>query len=176
MTINKKEDYQLQFADMRLLRVKYWNFADQLQEGELMVHYVVAQEVIEIFQELWSHHFQIDKMRLIDAYGLSDLLSMKDNNTSAFNYRVVAGEERLSNHSYGLAIDINPIQNPYMKGEIILPYEGKKYLDRTIPEKGKIQKNGFCYEAFHSRGWIWGGDWDDKKDYHHFEKKIEGIN
>lgn len=162
--------------DLRLLKILYWDFNDHIQEGELIVHRIIVQEVLDIFQELLKHHFNIDKMKPIDVYGGDDVRSMEDNNSSAYNYRVVAGESRLSNHSYGLAIDINPIQNPYIKNGVVLPLLGKQYIDRNIIEKGMIKESEACYRAFHNRGWIWGGAWEGKKDYHHFEKKVEGIN
>ncbi len=164
------------FSDLKTLKIKYWDFDESIQQGELIVHGCVAKEVLEIFDELFLEHFCIHKMCLIDVYGGDDLLSMAENNTSAFNYRTVAGEERLSQHSYGLAIDINPHQNPYINGAVVLPRQGELYRDRSLEHKGMIKASDVCYKAFISRGWIWGGDWTDKKDYHHFEKKIKGIN
>ncbi len=114
----------------------------------------------------------IEKMKLIDDYGANDEASMKDNNTSAFCYRVVANTKKLSNHSKGASIDINPLYNPYISGKIISPANAKKYTDRNINEKGVIKKEDDLYNAFIKRGWTWGGEWKSKKDYQHFEKEI----
>lgn len=154
----------------------FWNFEDQPQLGEIIVCDAIAEEVTEIFNELYEARFPIEKMKLIEVYEGSDLLSMGDNNTSAFNYRMIAGTNRLSNHSFGLAIDINPRQNPYIKGSLILPEDSKEFINRSDIKKGMIVKDNPCHNAFLSRGWIWGGDWLDKKDYHHFEKYVPGIN
>nr|WP_243182907.1 M15 family metallopeptidase [Anaerosolibacter carboniphilus] len=98
---------------------------------------------------------------------------MENNNTSAFNFRDVADSKGvLSKHSYGVAIDINPIQNPYMKGEKVSPAAGKSYLDRGEIRKGMIIKGDVCYKAFKDRGWTWGGEWKTMKDYQHFQKSI----
>lgn len=110
---------------------------------------------------------------MIDDYNADDDKSMKANNTSAFCYREIAGTDVLSNHSFGRAIDVNPLQNPQVtsKGKIS-PEEGRPYVDRSVNRKGMIQKGDDCYNAFVSRGWTWGGDWNSTKDYQHFEKVV----
>jgi hypothetical protein len=95
---------------------------------------------------------------------------MAENNTSAFNFRRITNSTTISKHGYGVAIDINPIQNPYIRGETILPPAGEEYLDRSNIRMGMITKGDICYQAFISRGWKWGGDWSTPKDYQHFEK------
>lgn len=167
------EDAPVGLEDLSYLNLTYWDFDEQLQIGELIVHRKVAQEVVEIFQELYEAKYPIAKMRLIDEYYADDNLSMKDNNTSAFCYRVVEGTNVISTHSYGLAIDINPVQNPYIVGGKVLPIEGKEFLDRENVRKGMIVKGDPAYNAFKSRGWTWGGDWTRVKDYHHFQKDID---
>lgn len=115
--------------------------------------------------------FPIEKIRLIDEYKGSDDLSMKNNNTSAFNTRMIAGKKQLSNHSYGVAIDINPVQNPEVRGIKVRPGNAKAYANRQIVRKGMIIKGDACYSAFKKRDWSWGGEWKNIKDYQHFEKK-----
>jgi hypothetical protein len=155
------------------VKVLYWGFDDETHEGELVVHGVVAEEIAEIFQVLYEAKFPIEKIRLVDEYGGNDDLSMEDNNTSAFNFREVADSKGvLSKHSYGIAIDINPIQNPYVTGGKVSPEMGKDYIDRTVVQKGMIVKDDVCYKAFTDRGWAWGGEWKSLKDYQHFQKSI----
>ncbi|MDF2545208.1 MAG: D-alanyl-D-alanine carboxypeptidase [Anaerosolibacter sp.] len=155
------------------VKVLYWGFDGETHEGELVVHGAVAEEILEIFQILYESKFPIEKIRLVDEYGGNDDLSMEDNNTSAFNFREVADSKGvLSKHSYGIAIDINPIQNPYVTGGKISPAAGKNYIDRTVVQKGMIVKGDVCYKAFTDRGWTWGGEWKSLKDYQHFQKSI----
>ena len=126
-----------------------------------------------IFSKLHRARFPIEKIRLIDEYKGSDDASMADNNTSAFNHRPVIGEKNvLSNHSYGLAIDINPLINPYIsRTNTVAPPEGKKYVNREIKVPGIITKDSVCFRIFKDYGWAWGGDWKTIKDYQHFEKE-----
>ncbi len=172
--ISYQEDSPVGMEDLYYVQVLYWGFDDKEHIGELIVHKEIAKEVTEIFEELYNVKFPIEKIKLIDEYNARDELSMKDNNTSAYCFRPITGQkEKFSKHSYGIAIDINPIQNPYIKKENILPEEGKKYTDRKNIQKGMIVKDNACYKAFKSRGWIWGGEWKSLKDYQHFEKNIK---
>ncbi|WP_053956769.1 M15 family metallopeptidase [Inediibacterium massiliense] len=168
----KKNPY-ISLDDLAYARVCYVGFDNQDHQGELIVHKKVAKEVVEIFEELYKSKFPIEKIKLIDEYGASDELSMADNNTSAFCFREVTGNNKnLSKHSYGIAIDINPIQNPYIKGKKVAPLQGKQYMNRLHIQKGMIVKDDICYKAFKNRGWTWGGEWKSLKDYQHFEKNI----
>jgi len=168
---NKKAPVELE--DLSYVRVKYWGFDDKTHIGELIVYSLLAEEVTEIFRELYAAKFPIEKIRLIDEYEADDNLSMADNNSSAFCFRNVDGKQgSLSNHSYGVAIDINPIQNPYIRGDKVSPAEATEYINRKNVKKGMIIKNDPCYEAFIKRGWTWGGEWKTLKDYQHFEKDI----
>lgn len=171
--VSWKENSPIELEDLCYINVTYWGFDDKEHIGELIVHKELAQEVIEIFKELYETKYPIEKIKLIDEYNADDNLSMADNNTSAFCSREVTGQKGVfSRHSYGIAIDINPVQNPYVKGEIVLPEEGREYLDRTNIRKGMITVGDPCYNAFKSRGWTWGGEWYSLKDYQHFEKEI----
>ncbi|MCP4756830.1 MAG: M15 family metallopeptidase [Proteobacteria bacterium] len=154
------------------LRLVYWGYDGKIHRGELIVAKDVASEVLSIFRELFQKRFPIRRMRLIEHYGGSDDRSMESNNTSAFNCRSVTGRKNVfSAHSYGLAIDINPLVNPFISGSLVAPKNGKNYVDRTRKYKGMIINKGICHSAFKKRGWIWGGSWKSVKDYQHFEKK-----
>lgn len=169
---NDKIDY----SDLRHVVVKYVDFSGQTSEGELIVNVQVADDILAIFKELYDASYPIEKIRLIDEYNADDDASMADNNTSAFNYRTIDGTNELSDHGYGIAVDINPLYNPYVRegfGERnILPVNGSAYADRTVSFEHKIVKGDVCYQAFASRGWKWGGDWDSPVDYQHFYKEI----
>lgn len=172
--VSWKEGAPVEFGDLSYVKVKYWGFDEEEHIGELIVHKKVAEEIVEIFKELHEAKFSIEKIRLIDEYDASDDLSMEDNNTSSFCYREVAGKKgTLSKHSYGIAIDINPVQNPCVTGKRVSPLEGKEYKDRKNVRKGMIVKDDICYKAFKERGWIWGGEWKSLKDYQHFQKQID---
>lgn len=168
-----REGAPVKIEELRHVTVSHWGFDDKPHLGELIINEKVAQDVIDIFSELYKAEYPIEKIRLIDEYGASDEVSMKDNNTYSFCYREKTSSKNLSKHSFGLAIDINPIQNPYKKGNSILPDSGKEFLDRTQSSMGMIKAGDVCYKAFKSRGWTWGGEWTTLKDYQHFEKEIK---
>jgi len=149
-----------------LVDIPYISPLGKTLTGQLLIHRAIAQEVSEIFNELLQMRFPVTKMIPIVFYNWEDMDSMTDDNTSAFNYRTIAGTDRLSNHSYGLAIDINPRLNPYVKDMLILP-EGAVY-DVTKP--GTITPE--IAEVFLTRGWSWGGNWETLKDWQHFEKTL----
>lgn len=174
MNVSYKENNEIKLEDLAYVQVSHWGFDDKEYIGEIIVNEKIADQIVEIFRELHEAKFPIEKIRLIDEYNAEDDLSMLDNNSSAFCYREIAGSQgKLSNHSYGVAIDINPVQNPYVKNKIILPESGKEFLDRRDIRKGMIVEGDACYNAFKSRGWTWGGDWDSLKDYQHFEFKLD---
>lgn len=160
------------FSQLSLLQLSHLGFDGQTHTGQMVVRTEIAAEVCEIFRELYEKRFPIEKIRLIDDYSADDSAAMADNNTSAFCFRVIDGTKYLSNHSFGLAIDINPVQNPYLRGELVEPESGGAFLKRDDPVPGMITPAGDCYNAFVSRGWEWGGDWSSPVDYQHFEKKL----
>lgn len=168
-----KKETPFGYQELEYLVVSHVNFDGEHRAGEMIVSAGVGAEVLEIFAELYEKKFPIDKIGLIDHYGASDEASMADNNTSAFNYKTINNSAIVSKHGYGLAIDINPVQNPYVSGGTVLPAPGSDYLDRADIRRGMIVKGDDCYNAFISRGWIWGGDWDSPKDYQHFEKNFD---
>jgi len=167
-----REGCPVPLGDMRYLKVSFWGFDDAAHEGELIVNQSVANEVVNIFRALFAAHFAIQKMRLIDEYGGDDGASMADNNTSAFNCRDVAGKKGVfSKHSYGRAIDLNPLTNPFVTKDGIDPPAGAAFADRTQKAKGMIVEGDTVCTTFLSQGWAWGGAWKSMKDYQHFEKK-----
>jgi hypothetical protein len=156
------------FADLALLHLSYVDFDGQDADGELVVAASVAAPITEVFRRLHEIRFPIARMRTIEHYGGDDDRSMADNNCSGFNFRTIAGSSTLSRHAVGLAIDINPVQNPYLLGSKVLPPAAAAYLDRADVRPGMIVRPGPVVDAFTAMGWEWGGDWTTRKDYHHF--------
>ncbi len=170
-----QENETISLGELRYLRVLYLGFDGETHVGELIVNQSIAKDILEIMSELYRQSYPIERMVLVDAYGADDESSMSDNNTSAFNYREVAGTSTLSKHALGLAIDINPRYNPYVKqgegGELLVsPANGAEYADRNREFPYKIAKGDICLRLFQEHGFFWGGDWNYSKDYQHFEK------
>ena len=161
--------------DLRYLRVLHYNKEREVQEGELICHKDIADDLLVIFQELYKAAYPIERMVLIDEYDADDEASMRANNTSAFNFRPASGMRRLSSHSTGMAIDINPLYNPLVKERggrtLFYPSNAGAYIDRTKCFPYKIEKGDLCYRLFKKYGFSWGGDWRRSKDYQHFEKR-----
>lgn len=153
------------------LTVTHKDFSGESKQGHLIVAAEIAEEVLDIFREIYRARFPIYSIKLIDYFDALDYYSMKANNSSAFNFRYIAGTNRLSRHAFGMAVDINPIQNPYQRGSTIWPAAGEPYLDRSYVRQGMIVPGDAVYTAFVSRGWIWGGNWASPRDYHHFERR-----
>ncbi len=172
MGISYEENDNISLGELRYLRVLHLGFDGQTHIGELLVNVSIANDVLQIMRELYANEYAIEKMVLVDAYGADDERSMEDNNTSAFNYREIAGSSKLSRHSLGLAIDINPLYNPCVKndGASISPVNAGDYADRSQTFAHKIDENDLCYRLFLEHGFTWGGSWRSLKDYQHFEK------
>jgi peptidoglycan L-alanyl-D-glutamate endopeptidase CwlK len=151
-----------------LVEVGFWGFDAQWQRGAIVVHRELAEETAAIFAEIAAARFPIEKVVPVSRYDWSDDLSMEDNNSSGFNYRLAVGKTDLSQHAWGRAIDINPRQNPYLRDELVLP-PGAVY-NPSVP--GTLLENGPVVLAFEKRGWTWGGRWTTRKDWHHFEKPL----
>lgn len=173
-----QENDNIQLGQLRYVRIKYYGFDGAVKDGELLVNEKIAQDTMEIFYDLYKHQYPLQEVSLIDKYDGDDGRSMRANNTSAFNYRVIAETENLSRHAYGMAIDINPRINPCVKEGVAQPKNGSLYAERD-PEKcrGKyrnfmIQKGDYLYQLFQAHGFTWGGDWNSLKDYQHFEKSM----
>ena len=157
--ISYGEDCIVPYEDLRYLNILYIDFYGEEQVGEIICNKAIAQDLVEIFYELYLAGYPLESVRLVDEYGGDDTLSMEHNNTSCFNFRVVDGTSSLSKHAYGLAIDINPLYNPYV----------------TWPNN-KIDENDLCYQLFTEHGFTWGGHWRTMKDYQHFQKALPEEN
>ncbi len=158
--------------ELRYLRVLHRDAQGNARVGELVVNASVANEVLDIFWQLYLASYPIHRMHLVDDYDASDEASCADDNTSAFNYRPISGGTTLSNHALGLAIDINTYENPYYIPATghLFPPEATRYLDRSLDEPYMIHPGDLCHRLFVERGWTWGGDWQRVLDYQHFEK------
>jgi hypothetical protein len=157
------------FADLRLLTVAHWGFDGRIHRGRLVVHRDYARGMVGAMRKLFRLRYPIRQMRLVDAYGADDHRSMDADNTSAFNCRFVAGSPGVwSEHAYGRAIDLNPIENPYVtESGYVSPPAGARFADRDHA-KGVIHRGGPVVRAFAAIGWEWGGNWSWPKDYQHF--------
>ena len=152
---------------LTLVDVEYYSFDDQLHRGQIVINKKAVEDIKAIFDFIKTSRFPIAKVIPIVKYNWDDETSMNENNTTAFNYRKVKGSKVLSSHSSGMAIDINPLQNPHIKGGKINPSNGKY----AIKAPGTILKDSKLVNEFVKRGWQWGGSWRSSKDYQHFEKK-----
>lgn len=172
------EDATIPLSDLRYLKIMHYGFDGKVREGEMIVNKAIAEITIEVFKELFEIAYPIQKMVLIDEYDADDELSMADNNTSAFNFRFISGTKTLSNHAMGLAIDINPLYNPYIFTDkngntVVQPANGQPFVNRNSNSRYFIKENDDLYCIFLKHGFTWGGDWQTKKDYQHFEYALE---
>ncbi len=163
------------YDDLCYLHILHYDFDGNPTAGEMICNKAIAQDLTEIFYELYRNEYRLEKVRLIDEYDGDDTASMEDNNTSCFNYRLVEGSASLSKHAWGLAVDINPLYNPYVTygedGAVnVSPAAGADYADRSLNFPYKIDQNDLCYRLFKQYGFTWGGDWNSSKDYQHFQK------
>ena len=154
--------------DLRLLTLTYRGFDGRAHTGRLVVHRDVAREVVGAFRSLYAAGFPLRRMVPVDAYRGSDFRSIEADNTSAFNCRVVDGTTRWSEHAYGRAIDINPIENPYVSNGRTTHGASRPYLDRSRHRRGMAYPGGALVRAFDAIGWGWGGRWSNPTDYQHF--------
>ncbi len=160
---------------LRYLRLLHRDATGAIRIGELVCHVAISEDLLQIFKALYEAAYPIERMRLIDLYEGDDERSMAANNTSGFNFRRVVGSRKLSSHSLGLAIDVNPLYNPYVRQRsdgsfTISPQAGKPYADRSATFPYKIERDDLCYRLFRQHGFQWGGGWRRVKDYQHFEK------
>jgi hypothetical protein len=153
-------------AGLRTVRLVHWGFDGRAHTGTLVVNRRVAADVVAIFRRLYAERFPIRRMAPVSAFRGSDDRSMAADNTSSFNCRFVGGTRRWSMHAYGLAIDLNPVENPYVSGSRVSPPAGRAFLDRRA-RPGVVVAGGPVVRAFASRGWQWGGTWSTP-DYQHF--------
>ena len=155
-------------AGLRTVHVSYWDFAGKPQQGAIVVARSQAQAILGVFRTLWDARFPIRRLRPVSEYRGSDDASMAADNTSGFNCRFVGGTRRWSMHAYGAAIDVNPVENPYVRGSTVSPPAGRAYVDRSRYRKGMAVRGGVLVRAFAAVGWKWGGYWHSPIDYQHF--------
>ena len=156
-------------GDLRLVELRHWTFHRDVRGGRLVVHEGAVDDITRALRRLFEHRFPIRRMRLVDTYGASDRRSMRADNTSAFNCRLIAGRPGVwSQHAFGRAIDINPVENPYVSGDHVSPPAGRRFADRSRDAKGMIKRRGPVVRAFRAVGWGWGGRWNGARDYQHF--------
>lgn len=155
--------------DLRQIQLSYWGFDDQAHTGVLVVHATEVEAMTDVFRRLYERRFPIRRIEPIDVYGGSDEASTAADNTAAFNCRnaVASGPPQWSAHAYGRAIDVNPLENPYILNGKVLPPEGAPYVDRTNVRPGMAVRGGELVNAFAASGWSWGGVWVNP-DYQHF--------
>jgi D-alanyl-D-alanine carboxypeptidase len=159
----------VRLRDLRLLTLSYRRFDGKARIGRLIVHADVAGEVVDVFRTLYGARFPIRRMVAVDAYRASDFRSIEADNTSAFNCRVVDGTTRWSEHAYGRAIDLNPIENPYVYADGTTSHRAsRRYLRRSPYRPGMAVEGSAVVRAFDAVGWGWGGRWPGVKDYQHF--------
>ncbi len=158
----------VKLEELVLLKMSHWNTEGKIVEGELIIANDVATPIVSVFAQLFELKFPIHSIRPAYEFNGNDELSMAANNTSAFNCRTVEGTSQWSEHARGKAIDLNPLTNPYIKGNVVLPLEGRPYLDRNKNLPTMIQGNSPVVKAFETIGWQWGGYWYSLKDYQHF--------
>lgn len=170
-----KDNCTVKRSELRYLRLSHYDGNGNEKVGELVCNKLIANDLKEIFQELYRQKYPIERMQLIDDFDADDERSMQANNTCCFNYRTIAASKKLSKHSKGLAVDINPLYNPYVKRQkngsvIVQPSTARKYADRSKQWKYSIDKKDYCYRLFIKHGFTWGGSWRSSKDYQHFER------
>jgi D-alanyl-D-alanine carboxypeptidase len=155
-------------AQLRAIRLRHWDFRGRSRIGVLVVNAAEAQNVIGVFRKLYAARFPIRRMLGVEIYGGDDDRSMAADNTSGFNCRLVGGTSHWSEHAYGKAIDVNPVENPFVHGGRVEPPAGRAYLDRFRRRPGMATRTGVLVRAFAEAGWKWGGFWQSSKDYQHF--------
>lgn len=162
-------------SQLRYLILPHYDGHGHVRIGEMVCNVAIAADLVDIFRELFKLRYPIERMVLIDVYGGDDEASMRANNTSCFNFRRIAGSKKLSRHALGMAVDINPRYNPYVrtiKGRIVVtPAGSDRYAERSrtdIPYK--ITTRDAAYKLFRQHGFRWGGSWRTRRDYQHFQK------
>lgn len=160
-------------ASLRYIKCLHKDIEGRSIVGEMIVNERIAQRVLEIFRELYENSYPIERMRLVDYWDAVDEMAMRDNNSSSFNFRFISHTTTVSKHGLGMAIDINPLYNPYVKTvrgkRVVEPATAEAYTDRTKNHRYMIRRGDLCYRLFIKNGFRWGGDWKNSKDYQHFE-------
>jgi hypothetical protein len=152
-------------SELRAVSVSHWGFDGKPRVGRIVVAKRVAPALVSVFRTLWQARFPIRRLQPVSAYRGSDDASMAADNTSGFNCRFVGGTSRWSMHAFGEAVDVNPVENPYVRGSIVSPPAGRRFLDRSPPRPGMAVRDGVLARAFAAAGWRWGAGFGD---YQHF--------
>ena len=160
-----KDNCPLSLDDLRYLHVLHKDLDGNIHEGEMICNAYIADDVLEILRKLFEADYPIERIRLVDEYDADDEMSMRDNNSSSFNFRFISHTTKISKHGLGLAVDINTRYNP----NILEPANAADYVDRTRNFPYKIDTDDLCYKLFIEKGFEWGGNWQSVKDYQHFE-------
>jgi hypothetical protein len=169
MSASHRDGCPVPLSDLRLVTLRHWGFDGRTHIGELVLHADATDAVVQVFGDVYAARFPVERIRLVDEYGADDARSMAANNTSAYNCRTVAGTTTYSQHAYGRALDVNPVQNPYVsRSGAVEPPSGAAYRDRADVRPGMVVRGGPVVEAFTGLGWGWGGDFSSSKDYQHF--------
>ena len=164
------------YRDLRYVTMTYLDFAGKERTGEMIVHKAVAKEVTEIFEKLYNARYPIRQMRLVSGFGGSDWKSIDADNTSAFNCRNATGSKKWSKHSYGRAIDLNPLENPYIShnGHIAhkasQKFRKRQHQNNSAADRAVLLQDDPAVQIFKAHGWMWGGDWKGVKDFQHFSR------
>lgn len=172
---DERNDF-VRIGDLRYLKIKHWGFDEKEHTGEMLVNESIAEEVLRIFKELYNNKFPIYQMMLIEHYGSDDEASMSENNTSCLRISSDSMGRLRPWHALGLAIDINPLNNPCIYPEAVppeisfVPHNAGEYLDRSNKRLGMIDQESICFKIFKKYGWEYGGEWTDPIDLHHFQK------
>lgn len=168
-----KDNCTVPLSELRHVKVLYKNKAKQTLKGEIVCNKHIADDVAEIFYELYKANYPIERIRLMDDYNADDETAMRDNNTSSFNFRFISHSTKVSKHGLGLAVDLNTLYNPFVltvDGKLhVEPETALKYVDRSKNFDYKIDENDLAYKLFIQHGFEWGGRWKTRKDYQHFE-------
>lgn len=170
-----KDDCTVGRDELRYLTVLICDGEGITARGEMVCNREIAGDLLEIFHDLYDAGYRIERMELIDNFDADDVRSMEANNSSCFNFRRIAGRKKLSKHARGLAVDLNPLYNPWVRRKTegslnVSPESGRPYADRSRDFRYKIDKSDLAYRLFIAHGFQWGGSWNSSKDYQHFEK------
>ncbi|HUP99105.1 MAG TPA: M15 family metallopeptidase, partial [Aeromicrobium sp.] len=155
-------------GELRWVRLAFWGFDDRRHTGELLVNADAAEDMVQVFRQLYEARFPLEEMRITRADEIDAEPTGDGNNTGAFTCKPFRGSTVWSEHAYGRAVDVNPFQNPYTKGDALIPELASAYADRARQDPGMIHAGDAVTRAFASVGWGWGGSWQHSKDYMHF--------
>ncbi len=156
--------------DLRVVTVTFWGFDARTYRGELLVHHTVADDLVEVFRVMHDVRFPLEEMRIVSAGELDAPPTGDGNNTTGFVCRSTVQGSRWSEHARGLAVDVNPFHNPYVRGEVVVPELASAYVDRDDVRPGMVLRGDAVTQAFAAIGWGWGGDWRSASDPMHFSQ------